>query len=282
MKIIKQTFQELVLKKNHSVSFFFLFGLFFGGLPLIMLFSILYNIGPVTVQCQRIEPTHIDCEINSSKLLGFVSHAPIQISQVKKADYQTRQHTDSEGDTLTDHEVVITYKKYNTFLLQSDSMYINGDKGDAEQMRSFADELTRFLGNTEKISWHSRLSNWMNLFLILIFIPFLAIGGGMMIYSILNAGSEKFTFDKIARNFYYQNTSRLKKEDTVIPIADIDKLVLEESKDSDGDTTLTLFLTFKHNRKYELDSGLHEIKIKELANAVKDFLPCDLQQTVKK
>jgi hypothetical protein len=285
MKIIKQTSQKLVLKKRTGLNpFLLIWGSFFAGIPSIMLLIMFYNLGIININCQRIEPKQVDCELNRTGFGGLIKKESQVLNNITQAKFEQTQGQDSEGNTTVDNQVIIQNKQGQNFIIQ-DSIYINGVRGDAQKMRQIESQINNFL-NISELSLVLKIDNrwrWSNLFIFGFISVFIFIGGGVVVGNILITGYEQIVFDKLTNQFAYKKVNLLGKKDENHSLREIRKILIEESIDSDGDKHYSLILPIG-NQKYILDSGYHNFngdRLQQTAEKISNFLQITIKNIVK-
>jgi hypothetical protein len=129
MKILEKTPNKLVYQSEGNVGtyvFSLIWGLGFGGIPLLIMLSALTSSGVEALTCKRVEPTQINCELTQSTYMGLKKEPSLSLSKVRGA--KVNEETDSEGDTS--YEVVILTQKGEVLLS-------NDNPNDASQINNF-------------------------------------------------------------------------------------------------------------------------------------------------
>jgi len=89
MEIVKYTGKELVLKDELYPRFGCLLFFVFPWVGISLLFSLttLQQMGVISISCQRVELTQINCQVNNSKYLGLIKDSSTFLSQVIEAKF---------------------------------------------------------------------------------------------------------------------------------------------------------------------------------------------------
>lgn len=108
LKIISQTNSQILIsapKKSFALNligfiFTFMFGSIFSFIPIYMAFMTSSEIGVLRINCDRIEPQQVDCQISKSKFFDLVQQEPLNYKFVNSFKYNVVEGKDNEGDTI--------------------------------------------------------------------------------------------------------------------------------------------------------------------------------------
>jgi hypothetical protein len=285
MKIIEENYQKLVLEKKTGLNLFlFIWGLGFGGIPLVILISMFASLGVININCQRIEPTQVNCQIHRTGFGGLISQDFQILNNVINAKFEQIEGEDSDGATTIDNKVVLKTQQGQNFAIE-DSIYINGVRGNAQQMRRIESEINNFL-NVNQPSLVLNIDNrwrWSNLFIFGFISIFIVIGGTVLLGNILIIGYEKIVIDKLTSKCDYEKVNLLGKKKDTYNLREITRIIIEESTDSDGDKHYNLILPIA-NQKYTLDYGYHNFngdRIRKTAEKISNFLQIKIENITK-
>jgi len=233
MKILEKTPNKLVYQSERNLGtyvFSLIWGLGFGGIPLLIMLSALTSSGVEALTCKRVEPTQVNCELTQSTYMGLKKEPSLSLSKVRGA--KVNEEIDSEGDTS--YEVVILTQK-GEVLLSNNNPY------DASKLNDF---VKNYNATDLRIDYDNR---W-NVTGILLFNSLFVVSGfasvGSGIYNMTVV--ETYIFDKTLDKLIHHRRSCLGtqvKEYTLLEIVDVR---VEETTDSDGDISgyrVSLLLT---------------------------------------
>ncbi|MDY7002548.1 MAG: hypothetical protein SWX82_00875 [Cyanobacteriota bacterium] len=273
MEIVKQTEKELVLKDSLSSRLFgLLFFAPFIALPLFFVSTILSEMGVIKVSCQRVEPTQVNCQVNSSKYLGFIQGYSTSLNRVKEAKFNSRKRVDSDGDTYFDYFVTLVSQTGKEVVSLPDDSY-------PQEMIEMGVKINKFINySTEPsllIQYDLRRKNLLPL---AINITLIAIE--ILIVAVLYLRT--VILDKSERQLTYQESSLLGTYTKHYSFAQIKEFILENSTDIDGDQSRKLKIVLpaenqNDRREVTLIKGFEIEEIKKLANTVADFIEIPYQ-----
>ncbi|MGB3510189.1 MAG: hypothetical protein WBA93_13320 [Microcoleaceae cyanobacterium] len=180
MKNSHQTARQNFLKKqNLSGNLSMLFALFLTVVPLLMALQFFSQTGITTLSCQQTKLTQVQCEVNRSKYLGLIEQPPTYLTKVKSAKFDYQNSKDSSGESTVDYLVTLVNQNDKEVIIFQDLMFINGVRGNMEEMEAIAQEINRFINNpTQSFLTISRDLRWRseNLVPFSIVILFITLG----------------------------------------------------------------------------------------------------------
>lgn len=128
MNIISQTSNEIRIEKTSSkgnfkdnlyfyLAVFFIFPTLPVGFFLSNIFPSIFQTGVVRVNCDRVEPQQVDCQVSQSKFLDLVKSQPVDIKFVQSAIYDVIEKSDDdEKKTFTyKFQLINKFKEVKTF-----------------------------------------------------------------------------------------------------------------------------------------------------------------------
>jgi len=274
MKLAKQTDNEMVFERKRSM-FWFIFGLFLSGIPLISFFSViyntLYNTEITNLDCQRITSNLVNCQKKQSKFFGLLPASVTSFARITKAEYN------GNWVNLVDNEG----RKNNILSL-------NNFTGNRERMRNSAERINNFINSNvatfaittrQDFSWEEIL--WSSFWVFLYAVP-----GGVLMY--LSLISETWIFDKSSGLFIHNKTLPLLGTRTFFTesLINFQELQIIQTHTATNDYYQLKFL-FKSNIIYDIIRynifGITGFlpKVEEVAITLGDFLQISINKTIK-
>jgi len=287
MKLAKQTDNEMVFERKRSM-FWFIFGLFLSGIPLISFFSVsynmLYNTEITNLDCQRITSNLVNCQKKQSKFFGLLPVSVTSFARITKAKYISKKYLDSDGDdreysgvNLVDNE-----GKGKNIFSESD---FGQDRG---RMRNSTEKINNFINSNaatfaittrQDFSWEEIL--WSSFWVFLYAVP-----GGVLMY--LSLISETWIFDKSSGLFIHNKRLPLLGTRTFFTesLINFQELQIIQTHTATNDYYELKFL-FKSNIIYDIIRynifGITGFlpKVEEVAITLGDFLQIPINKTIK-
>jgi len=178
MKIINQTSSQIQISAPKVGStarilgfvISFVFGSGFAFTPMLFLFLLLSQTGVLRVNCDRVEPQQVDCQISKSKYLDFVQQEPLKYKFVNSAKYNViDEGKDSDGDQVY---------SYNFSLLTKFGEKVPFKSIESSTANSVASALNPFLqSKQESFRYALDERSEASLYVFMVFlIPFFAVG----------------------------------------------------------------------------------------------------------
>lgn len=182
--------QNFLNKQNLSGNLSMLFALFLTVIPLLMALKFFSQTGVTTLSCQQTKVTKVQCEVNRSKYLGLIKQPPTYLTKIKSAKFDYQNSKDSSGESNVDYFVALVNQYDKEFVIFQDLMFINGVRGNMEEMEAIAQEINRFINNPTQLSLTISRDlrwRWLNIVPFSIVILFVTLG----IFVTLRKFSEK-------------------------------------------------------------------------------------------
>ncbi|GGA26315.1 hypothetical protein CYANOKiyG1_42270 [Okeania sp. KiyG1] len=249
--------------------------------------------GVISVSCQRVEPTQVNCQVNHSEYLGLTQGSSTSLTRVTEAKFNSRKKKNSDGETYFDYFVTLVTQKGKEVVSWQGNSYINGVKGYPQEMNEMVAKINTFINNSTQPSLLIQYDlRWKleNLLFLPICIIFLGTGV-LLLYILLYL--KIMTLNKSERRLTYKIYSLLGIKTKHYSFAQIQALILESYTDSDGDTSYSLKVVLpannqndwweiplilpaeNQNDQWKIPLILHDsdiYKVKKLANVVSDFI----------
>ncbi|GGA26322.1 hypothetical protein [Okeania sp. KiyG1] len=246
MEIVKCTGKEIVLKDELSTRFAasLVFVFPWIGIPLLISLIILSEMGVIKASCQRVEPTQVNCQVNSSKYLGLIQGSSTSLTRVKEAKFNSQN--DSDGSNY-----------FVTLVTQTGKEVVSWQGNSYQEMNQMVAKINTFINNSNDPSLLIQYDlRWKekNLVNLAICIPFIAIGI-LLLYAVFYL--KTLILNKSERQLTYKVFSLLGSKTKHYSFAQIQKLILESYTNSDED----------ENKSYRLELVLpgenlnHQLKI---------------------
>jgi hypothetical protein len=260
MKIIKKTATELVMQNPPSPE-----GMTFGvtwvvlSLVIPVMIYVVKALDTVTIACDRIEPTIVNCEVSYSKLIPFLAPPPVSVSRVQQAMVNSATREDSDGDD---------YQVYWISLVAPQSRDITEPQRGRRWHDSLAAELNTQL-NSDNQSWEIH-RNHAPLLVFMIPVPLLFIAIGLLIILIAST-DHTLTLDK-SRDQLTDNLRRLWRLDNhhrQYKLSDLD-IKLHEYEDDYGKQRFKLELKVGHQELFS-DKSIRASTTKSLRNLYQEI-----------
>ncbi|GGA26331.1 hypothetical protein [Okeania sp. KiyG1] len=283
MEIVQQNEKELVLKDKLWILLFFVFpsiGIPVFTPPMIVLQKDLV----IKASCQRVEPTQVNCQVDSSKYFGLIKDSSTSLTRVTEAKFNSQKKKDRNGDTYFDYFVTLVSQTGKEVVSLQGNSYIDGFKGNPQKMNQIVAEINTFINNSTKPSLfiHYDLRfKWKNLLPLAISITFIAIG--ILIVAVLYLRT--LILNKSERQLTYEESSLLNTYTKHYSFVQIKELIIDIYTDSDGDKFCSLKIVLvlpaenqNHQREVTLIKGFDIEKVKNLANTVADLIEIPYQE----
>jgi hypothetical protein len=290
MKIISHNSHQLILETKTGFNpFLLIWGLFFGGVPLFIFTAFFAGLGVVNINCERLEINHINCQVKRTKFAGLKIENLQNFNNFTKVKFEQIEDRDSDGERTIDNKIILK-NKYGEQLLIEDAMFINGVKGNEEELRLITSQMQNFLNDNQTYftaSYDNRW-RWANLIIFLFLSVFIVIGGSVFVFDIISIGYEKFIFDKSSYKFNFEKVNLLSKNNEVHSLKQINSIIINVDKDSDGDKLYNLIIPISNKKQYQLDRAAplrdrdYQLdKIQTKANEIANFLNVPVITKVK-
>jgi hypothetical protein len=272
MQILERTSDKLVsriqpeVEDSSSVSFpWLVWGLGFGGIPLLIMLMLFAMSGVDTLTCKRVEPTQVNCRSIESSFMGLRKDRDVAIRKVRGT--QIDETDDSEG-----------HPYYQVYLLANNGKFLLKNTGLYDASR-----INNFLRNPEKekfeFNYDTRLGFLIPGSFLSIFVVF---GFGAIYFSISRRVSlfykakliENYTFDKSLGKLTKQKCSVLGTQVKEYPFQEMIAVCIEE-KTRYRYTDCKVGLSLSIGKKLwliPLSGSLHTDTKRELAAILSEFL----------
>ena len=189
MKIVKNTNSELYMKQG-IFWIGFIFVLFFGGGPLLLILKLATDVGVTEIYCERIRHDQVDCIKTQSRYFGLIESTRQSIYDVDSAQF-VQEVDGTESDCDCDEQYIansVALKTSNGLVktVAEEEQFRNNVKGDEVKMRMITRELNNFLKSNEprvSVKWDNRFSGF-NLFASAFLSIFVTIGFLMLCKSL--------------------------------------------------------------------------------------------------
>lgn len=200
LKIVSQTNSEILISSKDtfrgrlSASIFLIcFSLPFLSIALFPMFHHVSKTGVVNIECDRVKPKQVNCQISKSKFFDLVKTKPLDYKFVQQSTYDLVE----TGDTINENPVfrarVLLKTGFGEMEVFEDIHKLTG--------YTISDSLNSFLGSNQKsfsYKYDERLifDTWWRL-IVNPLLPFLLVGGVILwIAFVILTYNEEFFFDK--------------------------------------------------------------------------------------
>ncbi|NET41611.1 hypothetical protein [Okeania sp. SIO2B3] len=280
MEVVQETEKEIIFQDRSSFGCVFLFLVFpFVLRSLGLSLLILSEMGVIKVSCQRVEPTQVNCQVNSSKYLGLIQGSSNSLTRVTEAKFNSQN--DSYGSNYFVTLVTQTGKEVVSW--QGNS-YTNGVKGYPQEMNEMVEKINTFIKNSTEPSLLIQYDirwKWKNLMSLALNITFIGI-------AVLLLGKPYYlkiiTLNKSEGQLTYKISSLLGlyTKTKHYSFAQIKELILDSDTNSDGDKFYSLELVLPaENQNNQLKVPLRKYydieRSKKAATILSDFIEIPYQ-----
>jgi len=227
--------------------------------------------GVVTLTCDRVEPTLVDCVRTQTMLMGLLRRPDQMINRVQSVQFMTFE--EKSGDST--HHIYQTslVSPTQTLLIARSRSFSDGHDGYAhsQQMRITA-QIQNYLASTEPQLYLVHDTRDRAKLLLLITLGMISIGG--LVLLIVISANQTTIFDKTVNQLVIERTCLFKSRqeyllDSLIGI-DID---IEEIKENDGDLVYKLVLRPGSGQAIPITSGYGtETKLQDAQVRIQQFL----------
>ncbi|NUN64064.1 hypothetical protein HCU40_04695 [Pseudanabaena biceps] len=277
MKIINQTSSQIFISapKNYSLPVDFIATVLVVGsgfifVPMLMMsfqFEILSRTGVLRVNCDRVEPQQVNCQISKSKYLDFVQQEPLKYKFVNSAKYNViDKGKDSDGDQVY---------RYNFSLLTKFGEKVPFESIKSSTANSIASALNPFLqSKQESFRYTLDERSEPSLYISMIFlIPFFAAGFSSVWFAFSAlAYSEEIILDKSKYQLRHSKRTLLGTKVNSFRFNEVAKVDVLYATDSYKNIYFTPRITVDSNRQFSLDTIKdRQIAIK-IANDLNRFM----------
>ena len=261
MEIVNSTRKELVLKDELYPRFGCLLFFVFPSVGISLLFSLLslWQMRVISVSCQRVEPTQVNCQVNNSKYLGLIQDSSISLTRVTEAKFN--YHKNSDG---------VYYSV--TLVTKSGKEIVSWQGNSYQEMNEMVAKINTFLNSSTQPSLLIQYDlRWKkkNLRLLAISITSLKIGV-LLLYAVFYLQTLKL--NKSERQLTHKVFSLLGTKTKHYSFAQIQELILESNTDDDGDNTYRFKMVLPEKTNVTLISNSKIEKVKKFANTVTNFI----------
>ncbi|MGI0481337.1 hypothetical protein ACN4EE_11160 [Geminocystis sp. CENA526] len=274
MKIISHDSRQLILETKKGFNpFFLIWGLFFGGIPLFIFTAFFAGLGVININCERVEINYINCQVERIKFAGLKIENLQNFNNLTKVKFQQIEDRDSDGERTIDNKIMLE-NKYGEQLLIEDAMFINGVKGNEGELRLITSQMQNFLNGNQTYftaSYDNRW-RWANIIIFLFLSVFIFIGFTVLIADIVSIGYEKFIFNKSSYKLNFEKVNLLKKQNETHSLKQINSIIIQVEKDSDGDKVYALIIPIGNKKEYQLDRNYQLEMIQANADEIANFL----------
>ena len=274
-KLIEQSDSRLVYQEEplHWLGFLFVLPFFCGFVigPAFFICFLVWMTGEYNLNCDRIEPTIVECEVSNSRLFGLVKKQPKPIGVIKEAMVVRETRTDSEGD---DYDVDVLYgldSQGSKIALPLDrNVYDN-----AAQINLFiASPSQSTLTLTQDLSLGEILRILAGMAFLMVFI---VIGWKLLVpalIDILRLKLSQLELDQSQGYLRLQNVYKHRSPKVLeqIPLAEITSIDLEEEKDSDGDSIYKVVVNSSQRKALVLERESSREPIATMVAELQAFL----------
>jgi hypothetical protein len=187
------------------------------------------------------------------------------------SNYQiTITDTDSDGDSMVDHKVTISTKKQDITYGEG-LVYVNGVRGDINESAFVANSINQFIASKEMKLVTSQTGGLsINLFfMLLVAVPFVLIGFGIIYGTSLD---KTLILDREQSLGTTRQSSILGSKLKSFPLADANKVVVEDHKDSYDNCYFTPTIQLTSGEKFSLNTLGHRDQALIVANQIRQFL----------
>lgn len=257
MKITRQH-SQLILEREIKRSSSIKEVLF--GLPFLLFGCYFFVMSTVNTQltCQRLEPTIVSCDIDSSSVI------------LGDETTHIRQLTGAELDVNYDSEDGNTYR----VMLHTDAGNIPLTKGYDKsrlQRQNDSDTIARFITNDGiENPTHLKIEQKGSLIQSFFGGLFALIGASVLFFGIFSKVPTTLRFDKGSQHLAIEYKNLIGKSHTEeYPLIDVESSYVKEDKDGDGDTTYDVIIELKRDEPISLGSFNNN---DEIASSINNFL----------
>jgi hypothetical protein len=257
MQITEQTPTTLALQTNAGG--FGCLPLLFGVPFLVSGLAVMLLLGKLTtLDCKRVEPTQVACNLTSAGLLGKQTTS-IPAGQLQGADVGV-----SRGDDGDTYRVILVTKTMSIIPLTG--VYSSGYGG----KRQKADRINAFVNDSSQMSLTIQQDDrWF----AYIFGGIFTLVGGISIMSMIMVKLPRvYVFDKKSGYLYVTFRSLIQSETKQFRLRDIQSAQVVESTDSDGDKSLQTQLNLRSGNPMQLQVFGDSTKHHAIAQAINTFL----------
>ena len=280
MKIISQTNNEIIIEKTSSKGsfkdnlYFFLFIFFiFPFVPLGVFFVTIFQgaalTGVARVNCDRVEPQQVDCQVSKSKFFDLLQGETINMKFVQSAKYNVIEREDSEGKKSYKYNFQIANKfgEIKTFESSKDT----ADKT-AQTINSFLASKQTYLKHSaddrSNLGFVVGLAFALLLNLFIIFLCF-----NLWLFIVRTCSEKSIILNKSRLSFsYIENRFILGKKISDSKFFDISKVDILYSSDSYDNISYTPRILMKSGVKHYLDRVSDRQVAIKIANDLNRFM----------
>lgn len=229
----------------------------FSGLPLFAMFVIMASTGVERLSCNKIEQKIATCELIRSSCMGLNKGELTSVEQVEGARFETRDTTDSDGNTMT---------LYNVFLLTKDEKIFLANNS-AEDASSFNEYMETSIG-AFVIEADNRLSGLgIMLFLSLFLVIGLGVFSGVLRCLILAS----YIFDKNENTLTIKEKGIWVNEVVKRSLSEIYEVKLETTYSENG-MLYEVFLLMNEGDRLSLGGSLNQKEQQKMADLIRSYL----------
>lgn len=275
MKIINQTSTQILIsapKSSVAARFTgFIGSLIFGSLftftPMTFLVTTLSQIGILRINCDRVEPQQVDCQISKSKYFDLVQQEPLNYKFVNSAKYNVIDNgTDSDGDKVY---------RYNFSLLTKSGERVPFESTKPSTANNVVVELNPFLlSKQESFKYTLDERTEPSVYMIMIFlIPFFAVGFFSIwaAFSVLVAHEEIF-LDKSKYQLKHLKKTLLGTKVNYFSFNEIAKIDVLYSTDSYNNIFFNPRININSKVQFKLDTVSDRQVAIKIANDLNRFM----------
>lgn len=276
MKIINQTSSKIQIsapKNSFPVDFIatvLVVGIGSIFVPMLMMsfhFEILSRTGVLRVNCDRVEPQQVDCQISESKYLDFVQQEPLKYKFVDSAKYNVvDEGKDSDGDQVY---------SYNFSLLTKFGEKVPFERIKSSTANSVASALNPFLlSKQESFRYILDERSEPSLYIPIIFlIPFFTIGFLSIWFAFSTlVYSEEIILDKSKYQLRHSKRKLLGTKVNSFQFNEIAKVDVLYATDSYKNIFFTPRITVNSKLQFELDTISDRQAAINVANNLNKFI----------
>ena len=280
MKIISQTSNEIKIEKTSSKGsfkdnlYFFLFIFFiFPFLPLGVFFVTIFQgaalTGVAKVNCDRVEPQQVDCQVSKSKFFDLVQGETVSMKFVQSAKYNVIEREDGEGKKSYNYNFQITNKFGEVKTFESSQDTANKT---AQIVNSFLASKQTYLKYSADD--RSNLGFIIGLAFALLFNLFIFfICFQIWLFIVRNTSEKSIILNKSKRSFnYIQNRFIVGEKIDSYKFSDVAKVDVLYSSDSYENISFTPRITMTSGVKYIWDSVKDRQVAIKVANDLNRFM----------
>ena len=275
MKIINQTSSEILISapkssftaKMSGFIFPFVFGSLFTFMPMMFLVETLSRTGILRVNCDRVEPQQVDCQISKSKYFDLVQQEPLNYKFVNSAKYNViDEGKDSDGNKVY---------RYNFSLLTKSGERVPFESVKSSTANSVVVELNPFfLSKQESFKYilDERTDPFVYISTIF-FIPFFAVGFTAILAAFSSLVDHvEILLDKSENQLRYTKRSLLGTKVNLFPFNEISKVDVLYATDSYKNIFFTTRININSKVQFKLDT-VSNLKVAiKIANDLNRFM----------